>query len=132
MIDYYLKRKNFYKRLEKEYKKYGMLIIAYDFDDTVYDFHKQGRTYNKIIKLLREWKGFAYFIVYTASDETRYPDIKRYLKENDIPFHTINENIDTLNVPHGKKLYYNVLLDDRAGLNTAYWALKKLIRQVGD
>lgn len=127
--DYYLNRRNFYKRLKDEYYKYGKLIIAFDFDDTIYDFHNKGRHYNKVIKLLQDWRGDAYFILYTASDETRFQSMKLYMEEHGICVHAINENISK-NVPQGGKIYYNVLLDDRAGLNTSYWALKKLLKHI--
>lgn len=125
--DFYLDNTNVLKRLHTEYEKYGKIIIAYDFDDTVYDFHKQGRVYSNVIELLKKCKEYAYFIVYTASDEDRYPEIIEYLKNNEIPFDTINENISHLNIPKGKKLYYNILLDDRAGLASSYKVLNNLI-----
>lgn len=127
--DYYLSKRNFYNRLKKEYYKYGKLIIAFDFDDTVYDFHKKGRSYKKIINLLQEWQAYSYLILYTASDESRYESMKSHLMKNEIYIDAINENISK-NVPQGGKIYYNVFLDDRAGLNTSYWALKKLIRHI--
>jgi hypothetical protein len=40
-MDYYLNTENSSNRLLVEYNKYGTLVVAYDFDDTVYDFHKK-------------------------------------------------------------------------------------------
>ena len=127
--DYYLNKYHFYNRLKEEYYKYGKLIIAFDFDDTIYDFHKKGRSYNKVIKLLQDWQNYSYLILYTASDEKRFQSMKRYLNSNEIYVDAINENISN-DVPQGGKIYYNVFLDDRAGLNTAYWALKKLLKYI--
>ena len=31
-----------YKRLLSEYEKYGSIVVAFDFDNTVFDYHKQG------------------------------------------------------------------------------------------
>ncbi|WP_316771425.1 hypothetical protein [Pedobacter frigiditerrae] len=53
-MDFYLNPFNSSARLIDEYQKYGSIVIAYDFDDTVYDFHKKGRMYNQVIDLLRE------------------------------------------------------------------------------
>ncbi len=44
-MDFYLKPGNSRRRLLEEYKRYGSLVIAFDFDDTVYDFHKKGRSW---------------------------------------------------------------------------------------
>ena len=45
VLDFYLYEENCYQRLEDEFKKYGKLIFCVDFDDTIYDFHKLGRSY---------------------------------------------------------------------------------------
>ena len=55
-MDFYLQSNNSYNRLEEEFKKYGKLIFCVDFDDTIYDFHKKGRTYENVISLLHRWK----------------------------------------------------------------------------
>ena len=118
-MDFYLNKQNAYDRLLEEYKKYGKLVIAYDYDDTIFDFHKKGNTYNDIINLLKRWKDKAVFICFTASKKERYSEIIKYLTKNEIPFDYLNEGVEGL--PNGnKKVYYNVLLDDRAGLCEVY------------
>ncbi len=119
--DRYLSDKYAFNRLLKEYKKYGQIIVAYDFDGTVHDFHKEGLGFRIVPQLLRECKelGIAKFIVFTAREEKDYGYIRDYLNKMDIPFDTINENILDLE-KQGNKLYYNILLDDRAGLKSAY------------
>jgi hypothetical protein len=117
-MDYYLNYNNCLDRLYKEYKKYGKLIIAYDFDDTIYDFHKKDRNYNDVINLLRQWKDKATFICFTASKPERYKEIWSYIINNNIPCDYVNEGVEGM--PNGRKVYYNILLDDRAGLLTAY------------
>ncbi|MEG1311996.1 MAG: hypothetical protein RR942_01195 [Romboutsia sp.] len=129
-MDYFLNSDNVYERLKSEYNKHGKLIVAVDFDDTLYDFHNKGRSYDDVIGLLRGLKEHVYIIIYTASKKERYPEIKRYLKENQIPFDTINENIKDINVPKGGKLYYNILLDDRAGLKESYEILNRFSKNV--
>lgn len=54
-MDFYLQAGNSYQRLEDEFKKYGKLIFCVDFDDTIFDFHKKGRTYDDLIQLLKRW-----------------------------------------------------------------------------
>lgn len=127
-MDYYLNNENQVDRLAKEWKQHGKIIIAYDFDDTVYDFHKQGRCYNDVLSLLRRCdKVGAHFIVFTCCGEDEYPKIKDYLYENKIPFDRINTNMDFVKFT-GKKIYYNILLDDRAGLESAYHTLLQTVQ----
>ncbi len=127
--DPYLIENSSYKRLKDEYLKYGKLIIAFDFDNTVYDYHKKGDTFNNVINLLRKLKDYAYLIVFTNSPPERYSEIENYLKEQDIPYNGINENAPSIKA-EGRKIYYNVLLDDRAGLLQVYNELSRLYDEV--
>ena len=125
-MDFYLKDDNFFNRIVKEWEEHKNLIIAYDFDNTVYDFHDEGHSYKMVIELLKECKQLgAYLMVYTARKGEELYFVESYLNENNIPFDSINETPSFLPFEDGKKLYYNVLLDDRAGLSSAYKALKK-------
>ncbi|WP_205753440.1 HAD family hydrolase [Bacillus cereus] len=126
-MDFYLNDSNVINRLVKEWRTHGKLIIAFDFDNTVYDFHKEGHTYHQVIELLRECKQYgAHLVVFTAKADEDFPEMIEYLKNNNIPFDDINESPDF--VPFkGKKIYYNILLDDRAGLSSAYHSLKKTL-----
>ncbi len=131
--DYYLKVANVYNRLLEEYMKYGKLVIACDFDDTLYDFHKKGRSYNNVIELLRRWKGKAEIIITSCIDEgddARVQRVKDYLRDNDIPYDKINEQSSYAPTPKATKVYYNALLDDRAGLRETYDVLEKLITAI--
>jgi len=134
MSDFYMEWRNAVRRLVKEWNQHGKIVIAYDFDNTVFDYHNEGHKYDYIINVLRKCKEFgAHLVVFTASPEERYDFIKEYLTENDIPYDSINENpIDGL--PEGRKLYYNILLDDRAGLGEAVMTLEmafKLMKMKG-
>ena len=125
---YFLNDENFYNRLDYYYEKYGQIILAYDFDDTVYDCRNLGRDYSELINLIRDMKQFAYLIVFTARPEKEYDFVKQFLKENDVPFDTIND--DAPQTPEDRrcrKIYYHILLDDKAGLTTPYNALKKFL-----
>jgi len=125
MKDFYLDNSNVIDRLITEWKKYGKIIIAYDFDDTIYDFWKKGRTYEDVISLLKRCeKVGAYFIAFTANDEIEM--ITNYLAENKIPCDRINENMDFIAFK-ARKIYYNILLDDRAGLQSAYDCLLQVV-----
>lgn len=114
---------NYYERLKKDYLKHGSLFVAYDFDNTVFDYHDQGVDYIEIIELLRVCNNLGFkLILFTANEGADLIKAERYLKNYDIPFDYVNRNpiMDT------RKPYYNILLDDRAGLIESFNNLKKL------
>mgnify|MGYP000931376362 CR=1 FL=1 len=76
-MDFYLQANNSYNRLEEEFKKYGKLIFCVDFDDTIYDFHKKGRTYENVIHLLQRWENYSEVIIFTGNGEDKYEMIER-------------------------------------------------------
>lgn len=107
------------KRLIDEWEQYGTIIIAYDFDNTVFDYHSVGDTFPMVISALRRAKSLgAYLIVTTCCDDKEIPRIANYLNENDIPWDIINDNAPFIPF-QTRKIYYNHLLDDRAGLPSA-------------
>lgn len=122
--DPFLRPTNATYRLVNEWREHGKIIIAYDFDDTVYDYHKRGSTYPKVVDLLQRCEEFgAYFIVFTSCGEEKYEFIKDYLEKNGIPYNKINEDMPFVSFG-GRKVYYNILLDDRAGLLSAFTTLE--------
>lgn len=123
--DPYLDQDTVYERLLREYREHKSLIIAFDYDDTVFDFHSKGRTYTHVMEALRRWKDKAKFICFTGNTPDKYVDIMKYLLANNIPVDRINEGFEGL--PNGThKPYYNILLDDRAGLSEAYNVLNRV------
>lgn len=128
MRDFYLSEENCYKRLEDEYKKYGKLIFCVDFDDTVYDFHKAGRSYEDVITLLKRWEDYSEVIFFTGNAEDKYPEIESYLQSKGIKYKGIN--CDSSVSFGGRKVYANVYIDDRGGLPSVYCILNRLISQI--
>lgn len=127
-MDYYLNSDHTYNRLLEEYKKYNSLVVAYDFDNTIYDYHKKGWQFNDVIQLLKQLKAKGcYLIVFTANEDLDF--VQTYCNDMSIPFDGINENPPFYN-SNSKKIYYNILLDDRAGLKESYNVLQKLIKNI--
>ena len=113
-------------KLVEQYQKTNQLIVAYDFDDTVSPLHSSGcwRAASAIRKAKEVLN--AYCIVYTCNDN--YAKIIKYLDENNIPWDAINENAPFISFGGGDcKIYYNILLDDKAGLHQAIEDLEALI-----
>lgn len=127
-MDYYLNLKNSQNRLIKEYKMYGSLVIAFDFDDTVYDFHHKGRIYDDVITILRKLKSLnCYIICWTGQENLEF--VSTYLETNKIPFDSINEN-PPFYKSSSRKIYANAYLDDRAGMHQVYNELKFLTENI--
>jgi hydroxymethylpyrimidine pyrophosphatase-like HAD family hydrolase len=127
-MDFYLNTDNSSQRLLEEYRKYGTLVVAFDFDDTVYDFHKKGRLYKNVIKLLQDLKSInCYLICWTGQENEEF--VKGYLNEKNIPFDCFNEN-PPFHKSTSRKIYANAYLDDRAGLKQVFDELNKLVQTV--
>ena len=111
-------------RLIDQYKKHGQIIIAYDIDDTVRPYYCT--TCTDIQSLIRLAKSAlnAYLIVYTSNPNIE--EIKHFLDKEEIPYDSINENAPFVHYKTGK-VFYNILLDDKAGLAQAASNLKDLI-----
>jgi len=130
-LDTYMKQDNVVQRLVNEYNLHGDLVVAYDFDNTVYDYHNMGDEYHRVIELIKKLgqiKGIE-LIVWTGSRKEKYGWIKEWLNENDIPFNKINENPYFFK-SDSPKIFYSILLDDRAGLESSYNALLKFLNKI--
>lgn len=118
-----------YNRLKEAYLEHDRLIIAYDIDDTVRPYKSKSCEETK--KLIRRAKEVLnpYFIIYTANPHNE-KNIQ-FLNDENLPFDTINENVPEIGrYGDGLKIYYNLFLDDKAGLAEAFYALKMLCLNV--
>ena len=115
--DRYLEISECVNRLVSDYKKHGNLFIGFDFDNTIFDYHKVGDTFPKLENLLRFLKSNNFnLILFTGNEDDKLIEIIDYCKSNGYEPTYVNENP----IMKTRKPYYNILLDDRAGLNDAY------------
>ena len=126
--DPFMNRERVKNRLKSEFERYGKLIIAYDFDYTVHSYKDEDYTYEFVSNLLREWRPYSHLIVFSASPESRFGYIKKYLDNKNIPYDTINSEIIERN--YTRKVYYNVFLDDRAGLGETAEILYEILEEI--
>lgn len=114
----YLNDRKAIDRLKREYLEHKNLVIGFDFDDTVFPYH-EGIIVDDVLKLLQKCKklGFTLCIWSTCS---RPRDIFYKIaitKSLNIEPNYINESP----IFNGTtKPYFSILLDDRAGLSSAY------------
>lgn len=124
-MDQYLVPGSSFIRLFNEYKQHGSIAVAYDFDNTVYDYHLRGNTYTMVMQLLRDLKEIGCVLIcFTANEDEDF--VKDYCKIWNIPLDKLNENPDFYK-SNSKKIYYNTFLDDRAGLLQVYEELALLV-----
>lgn len=115
-------------RLIAEYREHGSLVVAYDFDNTVYDYHNRGHDYSEVVELIRECRQLGLLlIVFTAESDVH--KVSHWLTDRDIPFDLINENPPFFK-SESRKIYWNVLLDDRAGLRSAFVQLTAVVEYI--
>ena len=116
-IDPYLDCVNCVDRLMKEWDEHGSLFVAFDFDNTVFDYHRKGFSFPAVEFLLKECKKAGLKLILFTAKETK-EELDRcvdYCKERGYEPDFINMSP----VMNTKKPYYNILLDDRAGLEGA-------------
>lgn len=125
VIDDSLRESFLYNRLVEAQAEHDRLIIAYDIDDTVRPY--KSLSCENVKSLIKRAKKILnpYFIVFTANPH-KGKNID-FLESQGLPYDAINENADFIGrYGDGLKVYYNLLLDDKAGLKEAYDALDRL------
>lgn len=127
-MSYYLNKTNSRNRLLKEYLAHGKLIIACDFDDTVYNTYEKDWEYDTVLELLRRWNDYAEIIVWTGHKEDEWDKIRKHFLLNGVKIKGIN--VDSCAGDFGRKIYANAYLDDRAGLRAVYEDLEWLIDKI--
>jgi hypothetical protein len=113
-------------RLVKEIEKYGKLVIGFDFDNTIFDVHNSGGNYKDIIDILKKCKDRGWTLcLYTAEPNEEWLKWKiEYCKHFGIEPDYVNESPL---LPGTKKPFFSILLDDRAGLQSAYYILNTVL-----
>lgn len=115
-----------YDRLVEEYDKHNKLVIGFDFDNTIFDVHNKGYDVSEVIKLLKQAKELGFILcLYTAELRDDWLKWKiKYCEHFGIKPDYVNESPL---LPGTKKPFFNLLIDDRAGLNEACNLLNNII-----
>ena len=120
-------------RLYADYLKHGNLIIAIDFDDTVFDYKENGHTFEEIIELIKQAQDQNHILVmYSACKKERFPFIIDHMRKLGIEVAAVNANPFSMEYGNDGKIYYNILLDDKAGLGQAMMILRTTLNRIRD
>lgn len=107
-----MKQHKLLQKLLDQYYKHGSIIVAYDFDDTVYPYSLEVEELKDTVSLIKKLDSSGH-TVYCYTSNTDIEKVTLYLNYNRIPYYSINKSpVDSVG-----KQFYNVLLDDKSGLN---------------
>lgn len=121
--------KNCAKRLLREYTNYDKFIIGVDFDNTIKPVNKNNSC-KDIIELLQRCSKDPKIIICLWTICSKKEDKQRklnYCKSLGIRVDYFDESPFKIGDWNGNKQYFNILLDDRAGLESAYNNLKYVL-----
>ncbi len=114
-------------RLLKTWDKKKNLVVGFDFDGTIFDTNNVGGDFSRVISLLKECSEVGMIMcLWTAElSEERLKEKIKISEELGIKVSFVNESPL---MPGTTKPYFNILLDDRAGLPYTYKVLKETLR----
>ena len=105
-------------RLYNEWKSHGKIIVACDYDDTISPWKMTSFDFKRVIDILKVAKETgAYIVIFTTCNEERFDEIRKFCSDKGLIIDSINKT--PIDLPYGKngKVYANIFIDDRAGLN---------------
>ena len=112
---------------------YSSCCVAFDFDNTIFDYHNNGGDYSEVINLLNKcYKLGFHLILFTCETNLQELCIKQMKtakvlgRAEDLELYTNESPV----FPNSEKPYYNILLDDRAGLEESYEILKYVVDEI--
>lgn len=114
-------------------------IVAIDFDDTIAKDSFPDCTNSETINGAKYFinklydKGF-YVIIWTCRYMSKHIyDVKKFLADNEIKYHSINENYPHLQFKPHPKIYYDYLVDDKCLLKVDWkWEYCKILTQFAE
>lgn len=107
---------NLYDKLSKIFKAHRNIYLAIDFDDTIFDWKNKGYECDYVVDLVKRCqdKLNAKVLLYTCRQGGMLDEAVKYCESVKINLYGVNDNPDY--PKNGSKMYYNVLLDDKACL----------------
>lgn len=111
--------------------KFDKYVIAVDFDGTIvqHRYPEIGDTIDGALEGLSQLAMDGHYIViWTCRVGKELLDVKNWLDSNGVIYDSINRNAGCVNFPTGPKIYYDILIDDRAWDCVIDWT--KIVKDV--
>ena len=135
---------NYYKIIEEAYRQHGTIIVCFDFDNTVFDYHDNGLDCSCVIELLKRCDKLGFTLICSTSDtDTKLLNFKSvFLQKKGLRVGgllggdvnqgdgKVNPKLTQLATHKYIKPYANIYLDDKAGLVESYSRLKSLVEKI--
>lgn len=122
------------KKLIEAFKKHKNIIIGVDFDDTIFPFDKSDYVVDRcklVVKLLQELKEVSTICLFSVADKQSLVYKEHIMDLYGIKPMFINESL-IKKWGECNKPYFNILLDDKAGLNEAIEILKEFKQEINN
>lgn len=124
----------FINRLVKEWLKHERLAIACDLDDTIIPYNPElTDSCHDTVQLIKDCQeqGIV-FIINTAREDFKLDQSKQQVEALGITVHAVNKMPAWWTLPYGLagKVYANIFLDDRGGLECTKHQLRKALELV--
>lgn len=117
------------EKLLNVYRTHGKIIVGLDFDDTIFPLDdSQEEICRRVRTLIELLKDHITICLYTVADNQAIKYKLALMKFWDISPDFINES--PIKLGNGDKPYFNILLDDKAGLPYTYELLREFKKQI--
>lgn len=116
-------------KMVKTLNKQGSLIIGYDYDDTVVATNDFSKKYvSDVRKVLRRLNatGYCRFIMITCREGEKLKEAEKFIWQHGLPYNAINANLPWSIPDDPRKVYVNVMIDDKCGIPTSLELLNRL------
>ena len=118
-----------FTKIHNVFKTHNNIILALDFDDTIYDWKNSGYDCDYVAELVKRCVKtlHAKVILFTCREGDHLNFAVEYCKEKEISLYGVNRNPD--HPPTISKPFYNILLDDKACLSNVCDVLEELLSE---
>lgn len=125
--------KRYIDRLINQWREHGSLILAVDYDDTLVagnvNSDEDLKSLRDLLKRAVDNYGFK-IVIFTARNKKYFEDIVKTCADYKLDICAINEDIVQVSEPTSGKIYYNLLFDDKAGLEQAFNILEETLEMI--
>ena len=131
----YLNDRKVIDRLKKEYSTYKNLIIGFDIDCTIYDYHNEGLDLQPVIDLLKRCSDLGFTMCMNSLSLGEGMGTRKAWMASKLGIKVDYINSSPLLTEQDSqwptKPFFSIYLDDRAGLSSAYYCLLTTLNELG-